>query len=74
MEILMLAVLLMAGGNLLCALAVWRLVRQEREAPPVQEESAAEGPRSLRLDEGFENLMAYQVKLGRGQVTGGAAE
>ena len=41
------------------------------EGPSNRDQQAEE--RALRMDEGFENLMAYQVKLGRGATTGGEA-
>ena len=78
MEGLICMTLVLAAGNILCALAILQELRAAHQAPqtpqtpPVQDQ--AEGPRTLRLDEGFENLMAYQVRLGRGRVTGGEAE
>lgn len=38
---------------------------------PVQEEGQDQREQRLPLDEGFENLMRYQVQLGRGRSTGG---
>lgn len=81
MELLIFTTLVLAAGNILCGLAILGQLRQEPKAPPdplpqreTAESAPAEGPRPLRLDEGIENLMAYQVKLGRGRTTGGEAE
>ena len=54
------------------ALALWLLLR--RETPPaVHDKETEPEPRSNRLtpDQGFENLMAYQVGMGRGNAAGG---
>lgn len=66
-------------ANLLTAAAAFLLLHQLRRppkptAPAVPPPSAESEPlreERIPLDEGFENLMRYQVKLGRGQTTGG---
>ena len=54
---------------------VTRADRAQRADALVQEamdEAAeAEARRSLEMDEGFDNVMGYTVKLGRGRSTGG---
>lgn len=51
--------------------------KQAEDIPPweegPQDRDTKPETQSLRMDEGFENLMAYQVKLGRGRSTGGEA-
>jgi len=45
---------------------------QERRIQAAMDEAAEEDARRSRaMDEGFENLMNFQVKLGRGMETGG---
>ena len=55
---------------------IWRLERErsnERQVQAAMDEAAEEeSRRSRQMDEGFENLMTYAVKLGRGVETGGA--
>ena len=55
-----------------------RIVKKEREQAAedriqaaMDEAAAEEARRSRSMDEGFENLMGYEVSLGRGMKTGG---
>ena len=55
-----------------------RIVKKEREQvaedriqAAMDEAAAEEARRSRSMDEGFENLMGYEVNLGRGMKTGG---
>lgn len=53
---------------------VLRHAQEQRTEDAVQaamEEAAEEAAGSRRMDEGFENLMHYTVKLGHGIETGG---
>ncbi len=74
MELWMGLTLLTALCNLLCTAAVVGSQRKRETPAPAAEPEREDTPRALRLEEGFENLMAYQVRLGRGQVTGGEAD
>ena len=71
--------LLILGCSLVTAgisLSLYLRVIRREEAPrePAREEApereTRQGP---SMDESFENLMRYQVKLGRGETTGGEA-
>lgn len=59
------------------ALAVVFLVRLRREMPRGSERAAmneaekAAAEEGRRMDDGFNALMTYSVKLGRGRVSGG---
>ena len=44
---------------------------EDRIQAAMDEAAAEEARRSRQLDEGFENLMGYEVNLGRGMKTGG---
>ena len=44
---------------------------EDRIQAAMDEAAAEEARRSRQLDEGFENLMGYEVNLGRGMRTGG---
>ena len=44
---------------------------EDRIQAAMDEAAAEEARRSRQLDEGFENLMGYEVNLGRGIKTGG---
>ena len=55
-----------------------RVTRSDRERKAddrvheaMDEAAAAEPRRSRAMDEGFDNVMSYSVKLGRGKTTGG---
>lgn len=69
-------VLLMLGAaNMTLYIRVTRSDREKRADDKVQEAmdeaSEAEARRSRDMDEGFENVMCYSVKLGHGKTTGG---
>ena len=61
--------------NMALYVRVTRADRAQRADALVQEamdEAAeAEARRSREMDEGFDNVMGYTVKLGRGRITGG---
>lgn len=65
--------------NALLTMAVYiRLRKRERAADAERQVQAAmddaaerEARRSREMDEGFDNVMGYSVKLGRGRSTGG---
>ena len=44
---------------------------EDRIQTAMDEAAEAEERRSREMDEGFDNLMGYTVKLGRGRSTGG---
>lgn len=52
-----------------------RLWRQETTVPHTEpamdEEAKAEAEQGRRMDDGFNALMTYSVKLGRGRTSGG---
>ena len=55
-----------------------RMTRSDRERKAddrvqeaMDEAAEAEARRSRAMDEGFDNVMSYSVKLGRGRTTGG---
>ena len=64
---------------LLCLVLIFlRLTRVDREKKAdekvqdaMDEAAEAEARRSREMDEGFDNVMGYTVKLGRGRSTGG---
>lgn len=69
-------VLLMLGAvNMSLYIRVTRCDREKKADDKVQEamdEAAeAEARRSRAMDEGFDNVMSYSVKLGHGKTTGG---
>ena len=69
-------VLLMLGAvNMTLYIRMTRSDRERKADDRVQEamdEAAdAEARRSRAMDEGFDNVMSYSVKLGRGRTTGG---
>ena len=64
---------------LLCLVLIFlRLTRGDRERKAddrvqeaMDEAAEAEARRSRAMDEGFDNVMSYSVKLGHGRTTGG---
>ena len=69
-------VLLMLGAvNMTLYIRMTRSDRERKADDRVQEamDEAAEADarRSRAMDEGFDNVMSYSVKLGRGRTTGG---
>lgn len=69
-------VLLMLGAvNMTLYIRMTRSDRERKADDRVQEamdEAAeAEARRSRAMDEGFDNVMSYSVKLGHGSTTGG---
>lgn len=69
-------VLLMLGAvNMTLYIRMTRGDRERKADDRVQEamdEAAeAEARRSMAMDEGFDNVMSYSVKLGHGRTTGG---
>ena len=69
-------VLLMLGAvNMTMYIRMTRSDRERKADDRVQEAmddaSEAEARRSRAMDEGFDNVMSYSVKLGRGRTTGG---
>ena len=69
-------VLLMLGAvNMTLYIRMTRSDREKKADDKVQEamDDAAEDEarRSRAMDEGFDNVMSYSVKLGRGKTTGG---
>ena len=69
-------VLLMLGAvNMTLYIRMTRSDRERKADDRVQEamDEAAEDEarRSRAMDEGFDNVMSYSVKLGRGKTTGG---
>ena len=69
-------VLLMLGAvNMTLYIRMTRSDRERKADDRVQEamDDAAEDEvrRSRAMDEGFDNVMSYSVKLGRGKTTGG---
>ena len=43
----------------------------DRVQEAMDEAAEAEAPQSRAMDEGFDNVMSYSVKLGHGKTTGG---
>lgn len=72
--VIVLVIMLFLLNMAICA-RVTRGDRERRSDEKVQEamdEAAeAEARRSREMDEGFDNVMGYTVKLGRGRSTGG---
>ena len=69
-------VLLMLGAvNMTLYIRMTRSDREKKADDKVQEAmddaAEAEARRSRAMDEGFDNVMSYSVKLGRGKTTGG---
>lgn len=66
---------LSAVGSIVAMAVVLKLARALVDAhaePPDRDEAAEdETRRSRQMDEGFDNLMSYSVKIGHGRVTGG---
>ena len=81
MELLLCVNILMLFMLAILNMALYaRMTRSDRERKAddkVQEamddaaEAEAEARRSRAMDEGFDNVMSYSVKLGRGKTTGG---
>lgn len=77
MEVILLSILIcLAIPSAVChwmeLRRIWRREQEqsnERRVQTALDEAAEE--ESRRMDEGFENLMNYTVKLGRGVETGG---
>ena len=61
--------------NMVLYARVARSDRERKADDKVQEAmddaAEAEARRSRAMDEGFDNVMSYSVKLGRGKTTGG---
>ena len=61
--------------NMVLYARVTRSDRERKADDKVQEAmddaAEAEARRSRAMDEGFDNVMSYSVKLGRGKTTGG---
>ena len=61
--------------NMVLYARVTRSDRERKADDNVQEAmddaAEAEARRSRAMDEGFDNVMSYSVKLGRGKTTGG---
>ena len=81
MEFLVAIASLMSFANLLALAAVIHLLtagdaekKQEEACEKAMEElSQEEQRREAAVNEGLENIMSYQVNLGRGKSTGGEA-
>ena len=77
-ELLLCLMLMFSGLTALSAFAIAKALkelREEKSAPAeLPKEAQAEEGESLPLDRGFENLMRYQVQLGRGRETGGGIQ
>ena len=79
MELLLCVNILMLFMLAILNMALYaRVTRSDRERKAddkVQEamddSAEAEARRSRAMDEGFDNVMSYSVKLGRGKTTGG---
>ena len=79
MELLLCVNILMLFMLAILNMALYaRVTRSDRERKAddkVQEAmvdaAEAEARRSRAMDEGFDNVMSYSVKLGRGKTTGG---
>ena len=67
--------LMLVAVNMTLYIRMTRSDRERKADDKVQEamdEAAeAEARRSQAMDEGFDNVMSYSVKLGRGKTTGG---
>ena len=82
MELLLLGMFVCSALAAFCGLECLFILTRPAETPETDAPPWADSPpeedkkgeeRRLRMDEGFENLMAYQVNLGRGRTTGGEA-
>ena len=79
MELLLCVNILMLFMLAILNMALYaRLNRSDRERKAddkvqeaMDEAAEAEARRSRAMDEGFDNVMSYSVKLGRGKTTGG---
>ena len=79
MELLLCVNILMLFMLAILNMALYaRVTRSDRERKAddkvqeaMDEAAEAESRRSREMDEGFDNLMGYTVKLGRGRSTGG---
>ena len=78
-EFLLFVLIAMVMVTSLLNLAVYsRILRKEQERKAedavqeaMDEAAEEEARRSRSMNEGFENLMQYEVRLGRGKTTGG---
>ena len=79
MELLLCVNILMLFMLAILNMALYaRVTRSDRERKAddkvqeaMDEAAEAESRRSRAMDEGFDNVMSYSVKLGRGKTTGG---
>ena len=79
MELLLCVNILMLFMLAILNMALYaRVTRSDRERKAddkvqeaMDEAAEAEARRSREMDEGFDNVMGYTVKLGRGRSTGG---
>ena len=79
MELLLCVNILMLFMLAILNMALYvRVTRSDRERKAddkvqdaMDEAAEAEARRSRAMDEGFDNVMSYSVKLGRGKTTGG---
>ena len=79
MELLLCVNILMLFMLAILNMALYvRLTRSDRERKAddkvqdaMDEAAEDEARRSRAMDEGFDNVMSYSVKLGRGKTTGG---
>ena len=79
MELLLCVNILMLFMLAILNMALYaRVTRSDRERKAddkvqeaMDEAAEAEARRSRDMDEGFDNVMSYSVKLGRGKTTGG---
>lgn len=78
-EFLLFVLIAMVMVTSLLNMAVYsRILRKEQERKAegavqeaMDEAAEEEARRSRSMNEGFENLMQYEVRLGRGKTTGG---
>ena len=67
--------LMLCAVNMTLYIRMTRSDREKKADDKVQEAmddaAEAEARRSRAMDEGFDNVMSYSVKLGRGKTTGG---
>ena len=79
MELLLCVNILMLFMLAILNMALYaRVTRSDRERKAddkvqeaMDEAAESEARRSRAMDEGFDNVMSYSVKLGRGKTTGG---
>ena len=79
MELLLCVNILMLSMLAILNMALYaRVTRSDRERKAddkvqdaMDEAAEDEARRSRAMDEGFDNVMSYSVKLGRGKTTGG---